>query len=774
MSKTLGDRGYKTMARGLASDRAMLESIHRSAPVGIGVVADRVLLQVNQRMCEMTGYSPEELLNQGARMLYPSAEEYEAVGLVKYQQIREQGRGEVETRWRRKDGTLVDVLLVSVPLEPADIRDYTVFTALDITERKRAEGILRESEERLRSIVDKSLVGVAIIDDETRYTFVNEKFAAITGYSEHELLGREFDFLLTDESRRLATDRYWRRQSGEEVPDHYELVLLRKDGDLRNIEIRVAVFKDAEGRIKTLIQILDITERKRVERALLESEHKYRSLFELAGEAILVAQDGRLKLFNGAASTLAGYSAVELLERTFADLIHPEDRAMVMERHLLRMRGGEPPGTYPFRIIQRNGEVIWVELTADLIEWEGRPATLNFLTDITGRKRMEQEREQLQAQLAQAQKMESVGRLAGGVAHDFNNMLGVILAHTELALEGLGAEAQLRADLEEIREAARRSADLTRQLLAFARKQTVAPHVLDLNETVEGMLRMLRRLIGEDIRLSWKPSPELWQVRIDPTQVDQILANLCVNARDAIEGVGSVSIETRHETVAEGAGEVEAGDYVVLSVSDDGCGMGPDIMVNLFEPFFTTKEIGKGTGLGLSTVYGMVRQNRGHVRVRSEPGTGSSFDVLLPRYAGRGDIGAGERLTATGTKSHGGKTVLVVEDEKSILKVAERVLTDRGYFVLSATTPGEALSLARGHAGVIDLLLTDIVMPEMNGRDLAAGVQALYPGIKRLFMSGYTREVIAYNGVIEDGMHFLEKPFTGSELAAKVRETLEG
>jgi signal transduction histidine kinase/CheY-like chemotaxis protein len=396
--------------------------------------------------------------------------------------------------------------------------------------------------------------------------------------------------------------------------------------------------------------------------------------------------------------------------------------------------------------------------------------------DITERKHTEAEKEKIHAQLTQAQKMESVGRLAGGVAHDFNNMLGVILGHAEMAMEQVDPTQPIHTDLREIRKAAERSVDLTRQLLAFARKQTIAPRVLDLNDTVEGMLKMLRRLIGEDIDLAWMPGKNLWPVKMDPSQIDQILANLCVNARDAIADVGKITIATGAAAFDEAycadyAGFVP-GEYILLAVSDDGCGMDKETLSHLFEPFFTTKGVGKGTGLGLATVYGIVKQNNGFVNVYSEPGQGTTFKVYLPRYEGKSEQARTEGLQKPLMRGH--ETVLVVEDEPALLDLNKFMLEKQGYLVLTAGTPGEAIRLAEEYTGEIHLLMTDVVMPEMNGRDLAKKMLSLYPNLKRLFMSGYTANVIAHHGVLDDGVHFIQKPFTRKDLAAKVRETLDG
>ena len=369
--------------------------------------------------------------------------------------------------------------------------------------------------------------------------------------------------------------------------------------------------------------------------------------------------------------------------------------------------------------------------------------------------------------------MESVGRLAGGVAHDFNNMLTVVLGHTEIAMAKADASQPFFADLQIIQKAARRSADLTRQLLAFARKQMIAPKVLDLNETVEGMLKILRRLIGEDIDLAWLPGGGLWPVKIDPSQVDQLLANLCVNARDAIGGVGNITIETENvffdaDYCLEHPGVV-AGEYVLLATSDNGCGMDRETLANIFEPFFTTKEVGKGTGLGLSTVYGIVKQNKGFVNVYSEPGTGTTFKIYLPRHEDLSrQLDEVEQVTPV---VGGQETILLVEDQPELLTMGKIMLEHLGYTVLAAVNPDEALRLAEAHAGKIGMLITDVVMPKMNGLDLARQLQALYPGLRCLFMSGYTANVIAHHGILQ-GINFIAKPFSSKEIAAKVREVL--
>ncbi len=413
---------------------------------------------------------------------------------------------------------------------------------------------------------------------------------------------------------------------------------------------------------------------------------------------------------------------------------------------------------------------------ADLeaVKAELEKANRELQAEIAERKRSREEQEILASQLHQAQKLEAVGRLAGGVAHDFNNILSIIIGYSEMILEKVTSDNPFYRDLNVIKDAAYRSADLTRQLLAFARKQTINPKVLDLNEAAFGILKMLRRLIGEDIELGWFPGLDLWPVRIDPGQVDQILANLAVNARDAIEGVGRLTIETANVTLEEsccqGHEGVPPGDYIVLAVSDTGTGMEKETLERIFEPFFTTKEPGKGTGLGLATVYGIVSQNNGHITVRSEPGRGTTFKIYLPRAEQEPEA---KSIGTLKKELQGTGTILLVEDEAAILGLGKEILERYGYTVLTAGAPREALKIVRDYSGPIHLLITDVVMPEMNGKELRDKLEALTPGLRSIFMSGYTADVIAPHGVLEAGIDFLQKPFSVKGLVEKVREVLD-
>ena len=508
------------------------------------------------------------------------------------------------------------------------------------------------------------------------------------------------------------------------------------------------------------------------EAALRESEKNYRTLFREMLEGFALHEiicdgqgnpaDYRFLAVNPAFERMTGLTADELVGRTVLEVLPGT------ERHWIETYGK----------VALTGEPVFFEnYSAELKKHfevtAFRPAPNQFacmFADIT-----ESEREKLQEQLAQARKMESVGRLAGGVAHDFNNLLMCIINYVELCKDGVPLDHPIRCYLDEIGTAAQRSANLTRQLLAFARRQPISPKALDLNTAVAGMLKLLQRLIGEDIDLIWNPGEGLWPVKLDPAQVDQLLANLCVNARDAISGVGRVAIETANVAVdrAQCAGHAEAipGEYVLLAVSDNGCGMTRDVLDHVFEPFFTTKGVGRGTGLGLATVHGIVRQNNGFVIASSEPGKGTTFRLYLPRVSLEIDEVPQARPAAAPRGR--GETVLLVEDERSLRESCALFLDALGYKVLVADTPAVAQEMAVRYPDEIQLMLTDVVMPGMDGRQLAERLQASRPTLKCLFMSGYTADVIAHRGVLDEGVQFLSKPFSRDDLARKVRAVLE-
>ena len=646
-----------------------------------------------------------------------------------------------------------------------------------ITERKQAEVELRKSEEKYRTLVESLEEGICNVDENETFLFANQAVADIFGFTKSEMIGKNLKDLTTPESYQQVLHETSVRKTGKS--NKYELDILRKNGEKRIITVTATpVLSSNKDEFQGTFGIFhDITERKISEEALARTTALLNSTSEIAkiggweldlSSMTLIWSLGTYKLHEVDPGTPVN------LENAIG-FYAPEAQPVISAAVQAAIESGTP-FDLELPLITASGRTFWARAQGSAMTQNGKVVRIvGVFQDITERKQSEKDKEKLKAQLTQAQKMESIGRLAGGVAHDFNNMTGVVLGHTEMLLEHMDPSQPIYADLEEIRKAARRSADLTRQLLAFARQQTVSPKVLDLNQTIENMLRMIQRLIGENIDLVWLPGQDLKQIKMDPSQLDQMLANLCINARDAIKDMGQITIETRNITIdadycLDHAGFVP-GEFVLLSVSDSGCGMDQETLARAFEPFFTTKELGKGTGLGLATVYGIIKQNRGFINMYSEPGKGTSFALYFPRYLGK-PLPLREK-SAIEPDVRGNETILVVEDEAPILKMTQTMLQRLGYKVLAAKSPGEAISLAKANPEPIHLLITDVIMPEMNGRDLATKLLSLYPDLPRLFMSGYTANVIAHQGILDEGVHFIQKPFTKKDLAIKVREALK-
>jgi PAS domain S-box-containing protein len=737
---------------------------------------DWVMTYVSDGCQQVTGYATEEFTGE-KRILYydlvdPTRRDalwkewsdlLETGGAFEAEYLITHKSGETRWVWERGRGILAE-----------DGRMlYLDGFITDITDRKEAQEALARERILLRTVVDNLPDGVFVTDVAGHQVLGNRASLRQFGFSEEaEVLGKTAQDIFPGErgaanhAQDLAVI-----ESGAPVLDAEGMVTDAR-GEQRWLLTSKIPLRGAEGRITGLVGVgRDITARKEAEEALRQSEERWRSYVENAPLGVFIADErGRYVEANPEACCMTGYALAELLTLSIAEVTPPEALQEAMASFASLARTGRVYIESPF--VTKAGEVRWWAVDAVTLS-EGR--YLAFTDDITARKEAEQEREQLEGQLRQAQKMQAVGRLAGGVAHDFNNMLQTILGYAEIALEETPPDEALHGYLLEIRNAGQRSANLTRQLLAFARRQTIRPEALDINDTVTSMLRMLGRLIGEDIELIWKPGPNLGQVMMDPSQLDQILANLVVNARDAIGGVGQITIETENVSVdptyVDRHPEVIPGRYVQLSVSDNGCGMDAETLSHLFEPFFTTKPIGQGTGLGLPTVYGIVRQNEGFINVYSEPGVGTIFRIYLPRHEAEPQpLEAALDALVVG----GHATVLLVEDEIPLLQLARRVLAHLGYNVLAASSPERALAMALEHEGEIHLLVTDVVMPEMHGRELAERLQRLRPELKCLYMSGYTANVIGPRGVVEEGVVFLQKPFTIAALAAQVRAAIEG
>ncbi len=648
----------------------------------------------------------------------------------------------------------------------------------------RAELEQRVADAGFRELFEHSPVAYQSLDQHGRLLDLNQEWSVLFGYPAEEALGRPFGDFWSERTRPAFPATFERFASEGRMRG--ELELRRRDGSIVNVVATGRIQRDADGRfVRTHCIFTDITARALAEEALRERVRLQEQLAQVAAAvpgmmySLRLRPDGTMGLpyVTDAVRDVFGFGAQDL-DHDASPLftaMHPDDALGIQVSVAESAVTLTPWHGYWRHRHPAKGER-WIEArSTPQREADGSVVWHGFAMDVTEQRAAEAEREKLHAQLLQAQKMESVGRLAGGIAHDFNNMLGVILGHAALALEDAPEGTALRSSLQEIESAAQRSAELTRQLLAFARRQTVAPRVLDLNATIGGMRNMLARLIGEDVELAWRPGDGLWPVRIDPVQVDQLLANLCINARDAITGGGRITIETANTVVDDGVRVTHpgwsAGEYVRLSVSDDGCGMDPDVQQRLFEPFFTTKPTGRGTGLGLATVYGIVTQNDGQIAVHSEKGHGTTFRIYLPRSDR--PVSADEPLAPrVDVPVARGETILLVEDEPAILRLEEEMLRRLGYEVLAAAAPGDALRLAAAHPGRIDLVMTDVVMPGMNGRELAEEIARARPGVRCLYMSGYTADVIAHRGVLDDGVNFLQKPFALRDLAERVRGAL--
>jgi len=633
-----------------------------------------------------------------------------------------------------------------------------------LLEKEKAGEALQDSEKRYRRLFESAKDGILILDADTgKVVDVNPFLLQLLGYSYEALCGKHIWELGVFKDIAASKDAFQALQDNEYIR-YEDLPLETQDGQSIAVEFVSNVYLVDHSKV-IQCNIRDITAQKRAkaERARLMAA------IEQVGEGIFVTDaQGAIQFVNPAFKRMTGYSGEEAVGQNLRILKSGEQDELLYRNLWGTVSGGK---TWSGRMVnKRKDGTLYTEETTISPVRDALGQIVNYVgvgRDITDHLR-------LTAQFQHAQKMEAVGLLAGGVAHDYNNMLTVILGYAELAQRKVDPAQPLHGDLEEIIKAGKRSTDITRQLLTFARKQTITPVVLDLNKAVTNMLNMLRRLIGEGIDLVWLPGKDLALVKMDPVQLDQMLANLCLNARDAIADIGKITIETGNVVFdeaycADHVGFV-AGEYVLLAVSDNGCGMDKETLDQIFEPFFTSKAVGQGTGLGLSMVYGIVKQNNGFINVYSEPGKGTTFRIYLSQCADHVVDALGEKVVET-PLSHG-ETVLLVEDEPALLKMSKMMLQKIGYLVLAAGTPGEAIGLAKKHAGEIHLLLTDVVMPGMNGKDLAERLHNLRPNMKILFMSGYSVNMITDQGVLDESVNFIEKPFSMKDLGVKVAEAL--
>lgn len=653
----------------------------------------------------------------------------------------------------------IEVLLRARRLSK-ELRDYKD------AQIRQIKGVLYDIDELRKTMFDNTPLATFYLDIDARVLLWNPSAEDLFGYTASEVLGKQIPIIPPDKK-----EEFWlifnRVLNGETIRG-LEFFVQKKDGSLIECSLTANAVRNRNGDILgVLANMEDITEHKVMERRLIENQERFRSLFQNNHAVMLVIDpsDGSIVDANPAASKYYGWSIQQLTSMKISDIntLSPDE----IKKEMQRAKSFEK-NYFQFKHRLSNGNVRDVEVYSGPIKIKGRDLLYSIIFDIT-------ERKMLQQQLIQSQKMESIGRLAGGVAHDYNNMLSVIIGYTEMALKKIEPSDPVHSDLMHILKAAERSRDITHQLLTFARKEMISPKLIDINKGIENTLKILQRLIGENIKLVWVPCKDRLISKIDPIQLDQMLANLCVNARDAISVVGTITIQTGKsefdkEYCSKNVGFLP-GRFVWFSVEDDGCGMDKETLQNIYEPFFTTKEIGKGTGLGLSTVYGIVEGANGFIDVKSEVDVGTTFTIYLPEFIEDTPIHTEEKTERIAKGN--GETVLVVEDEISILNLLETMLTELNYKVLKAKTPSEAIALSVKHEKDIKLVLTDMVMPEMNGKELIECIKVRCPDIKYIYMTGYTNDFVHETGAKEDNIKILNKPFTLTDLTMIMRSVLD-
>lgn len=660
---------------------------------------------------------------------------------------------------------------------------------LDITKWRMTEEALLQSEERLRhsqgqlqAIFQNAACGIGVIDRQGRYIKVNNRLAEMLGYSAHELLSRLPTNFTHPDDLQLTTDNLNQLLTGE-IPYRLEKRFVRKDGEMFWAEVVANPVRARDGNIEAYVGIItDITERKAAEQALRTSEERYRTLYNTTPVMLhSIDRNGCLISVSDFWLKIMGYERHEVLGRMSSEFLTQNSRKYAQEVVLPEFFRTGFCKDIAYQFVKKNGEVVdtLLSATAERDSTGQITRSLAVILDISERKHAEAERARLEAQLRESQKMEAIGQLAGGIAHDFNNVLSIILGNIALLQHTVRSaspyETGILNELSEIEHAAQRAATLTRQLLTFSRRQAAHTVMIDLNELLNGMQKMLRGLITENVTLELRLTENLPKVEADPAQLEQVLINLSVNARDAMPRGGTLTITTRSigldRPYIGQHNEVPPGHYVMLSITDTGCGMSQDTLQHLFEPFFTTKPVGQGTGLGLAMVYGIITQFSGQIAVHSTLQHGSTFEIYLPAAALNSP--SEERSSYTPSQLGGHETVLLCEDDEGVRQLAVEILHRAGYRVMSAPDARVALTLADRFLGLIDLLVTDVIMPNMNGKQLADALQAKRPKLKTLYVSGYASSIIACQGVIQQNVNFLEKPFNQDKLLEKVRLALD-
>jgi len=774
----------KRAEEALRKSQQLLESTYISLRDAVFIIDAKTveIIECNPAASEIFGYTRNELVGRTTTFLHVTEASLEEFRKKLYAAVEAKGSlPQLVFKMKRKDGTVFPTENSVVPLK--DEQDKLmgwVSVVRDITDRKRAEEALRESEERYRTILENIEDGYYETDLPGNLTFFNDSLCRLLGYSKDEMVGMGNQQYTDEENRKKLFAAFNEVYRTGKPTKGFDWQVFTKDGRKLFGEVSVSLMKDSKGQPTGFRGIArDITQRKQAEEALLTEKQRFQTLLENAPFGmILIDKEGDFKYVNSKFIDLFGYNLNDIpngrewFRKAYPD---PDHRHHVIETWINDSN------------ISGSGERIPRIFTATCKD--GSKKIVRFITvqletgeylmsceDITLIQRAEEEKAVLAEQLRQSQKMEAIGRLAGGIAHDFNNLLTVIRGYSQLSLMDVKEDEKLRGNLDEIQKATQRASDLTHHLLAFSRRQIMEMKILDLNTLLKDLDKMLHRVIGEDIELTYLLSDDIGKVRVDPGQMEQVILNLAVNARDAMPSGGKLTIETSNAELDEAYAHTHIGSkpgrYVMMSVSDTGLGMSPEVRERAFEPFFTTKEKGKGTGLGLSTCYGIVKQSGGNIWAYSEPGRGTTFKIYLPWVEEFPKETKHKPEPAEILK--GTETILAVEDEMEVRKLVAQILTGQGYTVIEASDGKEAMKVARENAGKkIHLLLTDVVMPGMSGRELAITLGLHHPKMKVLYMSGYTDNAIVHHGVLEEGVNYIQKPFTLNALARKVREVLD-
>jgi len=886
----------KRAEKALRESESMMKSIFAAAPVGIGVVINRVLQEVNDRFCEITGYSKEELFGQSARILYPDDEEYENVGRRKYEQIEKKGTGSVDTKFKRKDGKIIDVVLSSTPLDPADLSAGVTFTALDISERKKAEKALIHSERKWRNIlVNTPQIGIAL-NPQAEIVFANAHFLGMTGWEKNQVIGQNWFDMFIPENVREEVRQVFHTVMGQKDTlglSTYENLIVTKSGELRNVSWSNVITKDAQGNIADVTCLgIDLTERRRAEEELKRSEANYRLLVENQSDLVVkVDTEGRFLFVSPSYCRMFGKTEGELLGRSFMPLVHEDDQEstakamealysppytaymehraftkdgwrwiawagtavldrdgnveeiigagrdindrkkaeeslrmaqnrfitvldsidatvyvadmetyeiLFMNKHMIKtfgkdltgekcwevFRGESGPCTYCSndKLVDRNMKPIGVHVWNDknpvtgkwfinhdrAIEWtDGRLAKLQIATDITELKRMEK-------RIREAQKMESIGNLAGGIAHDFNNILFPIVGLSEMLMDDLPSDSPEHQNVVEIYNAGRRGSDLVKQILTFSRQSEQKKLPTRIQQILKEVMRLCRSTIPADINITQDIQSDCSMVQADPTQIHQIAMNLITNAYHAVEPKsGEISVGLREVDIGFGQlsdRDLLPGRYALLSVSDTGTGIDPAIKGKILEPYFTTKEQGKGTGLGLAVVYGIVKEHHGDIKVYSELGKGTTFNVYLPIMAKAEKTSSVVRDEELPT---GHEHILLVDDEEAIAKLERQMLERLGYKVTMRVNSLEALEAFKFNPDLFDLVISDMTMPQMTGDRFAHELIAIRPDIPIIICTGFSERLNQEKAANLGVKGILMKPIVKEEMATMVRNALD-